>query len=125
MTKATEFLTAQVAGQFLGAVIVRTARKSWTCTTTRDGRNPRHPDCTTAIKPGDLHIEYVGNAAACESGTRYCIPCGLLSFGDETDGAGSVFGLVCGACGDEHHVTLGEVVLVCHTCGSPDLRAAA
>lgn len=39
--------------------------------------NPNYRDgCVGDIAPGDRYIEYVGEAAAWESGSRYCLPCG-------------------------------------------------
>ena len=37
----------------------------------------RAEDCAGDIKPGDRYVEYLGEAAAYESGHRYCWPCGL------------------------------------------------
>lgn len=41
----------------------------------------RSPECAGDIKPGDRYVEYLGEAAAYESGHRYCWPCGLQTWG--------------------------------------------
>ncbi|MEQ7008382.1 hypothetical protein ABN028_19595 [Actinopolymorpha sp. B17G11] len=46
--------------------------------------NPNHRanvmQCTGDILPGDRYIEYLGEAAAYQSGTRYCLPCGIAAW---------------------------------------------
>lgn len=42
----------------------RTARKQWRC-----------EGCGAAIEPGERHLEYLGEAHAYQSGTRYCAVC--------------------------------------------------
>jgi hypothetical protein len=36
----------------------------------------RSPGCRGDIQPGQRYVEYLGDAAAYESGHRYCLPCG-------------------------------------------------
>jgi hypothetical protein len=44
--------------------------------------NPEYQDgCQGVIKPGDVHIEYLGEAPAYQSGTRYCQRCGIKAWG--------------------------------------------
>jgi hypothetical protein len=47
------------------------------------GRNPNYrPDCLGSIAPGDLYVEYVGDAAMAETGRPYCLRCGLATWGE-------------------------------------------
>lgn len=48
--------------------LLRTARKTWHCI-----------DCQGEIQPGTHHVEYIGEAHAFESGTRYCMTCAFLA----------------------------------------------
>lgn len=41
----------------------------------------RSADCRGDIAPGDQYIEYLGESMAWESGARYCLPCGLATWG--------------------------------------------
>lgn len=50
--------------ELIPEAIARTARKPWTCV-----------ECGRRITTGTPHVEYVGEAHAYESGTRYCLPC--------------------------------------------------
>jgi hypothetical protein len=46
-------------------------------------RNPNYrPDCLGAIAPGDLYVDYVGDAAMAEAGQPYCLRCGLAVWGE-------------------------------------------
>src|SRR5262249_52941710 len=46
-------------------------------------RNPNYrPDCLGAIAPGDLYVEYVGDAGMAETGRPYCLRCGLAAWGE-------------------------------------------
>lgn len=76
--------------------LYRTARKQWTCKC--DCHRPELHDpnnkydhagiCVQEIKPGDRYIEYIGEVGGYgESGTRYCLPCGVKVWGAETDDA--------------------------------------
>jgi hypothetical protein len=38
------------------------------------------PDCLGAITPGDLYVEYVGDAGFAETGSPYCLRCGLAAW---------------------------------------------
>lgn len=40
----------------------------------------RSADCRGDIAPGDQYVEYLGESAAWQSGTRYCLPCGLATW---------------------------------------------
>jgi hypothetical protein len=53
-----------------GELVVRTARKSWSCEA-----------CGALIEPGDRHLEYLGEAHAYESGSRYCAGCANTVWG--------------------------------------------
>lgn len=68
--------------------IYRTARKLWQCKCDchrlpnlhdPTGEYGKHAEfCAQEIKPGDRYIEYMGEVAGYgESGTRYCLPCGV------------------------------------------------
>lgn len=66
--------------------IYRTARKPWTCKCDCHRSDLHDPDgeydhddvCAQVIKPGDRYVEYIGEVAGYgESGTRYCLPCGV------------------------------------------------
>lgn len=62
--------------------VQRTARKAWPCQCPGNGhRNCTHDDCAQEIRPGDRYVEYVGEAAPYQSGTRYCQPCGVAEWG--------------------------------------------
>lgn len=73
--------------------IYRTARKTWACkcdchrAEVHDpkGKLKSHADfCVGEIKPGDRYIEYMGEVAGYgESGTRYCLPCGVAEWSAE------------------------------------------
>lgn len=41
----------------------------------------RSPECTGDIAPGDAYVEYLGEAGAYQSGTRYCAACGVKTWG--------------------------------------------
>lgn len=44
--------------------------------------NPNHREgCIETIEPGDRYVEYLGESAAWESGSRYCLPCGEAAWG--------------------------------------------
>lgn len=44
--------------------------------------NPNYrPDCLGDIAPGDLYVEYIGEAGFAESGRPYCQRCGLAAWG--------------------------------------------
>ena len=47
-------------------------------------RNPnapsRSPECRGDIAPGDRYVEYRGDVFMYESGSRYCLPCGLATW---------------------------------------------
>ncbi len=47
-------------------VVIRRARKAWTCV-----------ECAGAINRGDDYVEYLGEAPAYASGTRYCDGCAI------------------------------------------------
>jgi hypothetical protein len=128
MTLTRAELAIMVDPRWLDAVVVRTARKQWTCTcanevrpgrwvkTTRPGswtqsyrateseaeshadsqrrRYPDadvetgqdanrgyRPDCLGEIPAGSAYLEYLGDAAAYESGSRYCQRCGIAVWG--------------------------------------------
>lgn len=58
------------------ALIVRTARKAWSCTCAQ-GRNYL-PSCPGGpINPREVHVEYLGEAPAYSSGTRYHAGCAI------------------------------------------------
>jgi len=60
--------------------LYRTARKPWTCQCP-GGRKPcPHDDCARTIAPGDRYVEVTSEAAAYESGFRYCLPCGIATY---------------------------------------------
>ncbi len=45
-------------------------------------RNPNYrPDCLGVIAPGDVYVEYVGDAGMAETGRPYCLRCGLAAWG--------------------------------------------
>lgn len=62
--------------------VYRTARKPWSCECPGNGRRPcpHGDDCAERINPGDRYVEYLGEAAAYGSGTRYCLPCGVATW---------------------------------------------
>lgn len=43
----------------------------------------RDPGCLGDIAPGDRYVEYLGEALAYQSGTRYCRVCGSLTWAAE------------------------------------------
>lgn len=58
--------------------IERIARREWRCTTTSGNNAPDRSDlCTGLITSGDAYIEYVGEVAPYQTGTRYCLACGV------------------------------------------------
>lgn len=63
-----------------GSVMIRTARKTWTCSGNGGrGEYAGHAeDCTPQIAPGAMYAEYLGDAAAYESGSRHCLACALF-----------------------------------------------
>jgi hypothetical protein len=70
--------------------IYRTARKTWTCKCDchrpdvhdPTGKLKSHVDfCRQEIQPRERYIEYMGEVAGYgESGTRYCLPCGVAEW---------------------------------------------
>ena len=97
--------------------IWRMARKDWRCTCAdvarRNGkRNPNYRStCLGDIPKGTRYFEYLGEAAAYESGDRYCSSCALAVWDDpdphprcpvcrgRCDWADDSY--ICSACGDE------------------------
>jgi len=62
--------------------IYRKARKQWACQCPGGGQRCPHtrsdgPMCLQTIQPGDEYVEYLGEAAFAQSGSRYCLPCGV------------------------------------------------
>lgn len=63
--------------------VYRKARKEWHCQCPGNGHRscphtrPDGPMCLQTIQPGDQYVEYFGEAAAYQSGLRYCLPCGV------------------------------------------------
>lgn len=57
--------------------IERKARKKWTCRGDGAGRDYRKfsANCPGVIEPGAVHVEYVGETAPFQSGTRHCLDC--------------------------------------------------
>ena len=66
-----------------GYLLVRRAAKKRRCFVAdffaRSGSEKWRPaeGCTPVIDKGDIYLEYLGEAAAYESGTRYCAACAL------------------------------------------------
>lgn len=56
-------------------VILRVARKRWSCEGDGARRPARAEDCPGTIAPGDRYVEYLGEAAAYQSGSRHCRAC--------------------------------------------------
>lgn len=83
----TQLLAQRETISDIGAV--RRAQKVWTCLrsdnfeTVGGWTNPdyvepdKRPGCTPTIEPGDYHFEYLGEAMAYQSGTRYCAACAV------------------------------------------------
>lgn len=47
-------------------------------------KNPEYrPDCLRIIQPGDSYAEYLGEAPAYQSGTRYCARCTTAAWGPQ------------------------------------------
>lgn len=60
----------------IDGLILRVARKQWACE--GDGRHeaPQHaPGCSLTIFAGEHYVEYVGEAAAYQSGSRHSPEC--------------------------------------------------
>lgn len=63
-------------------LILRVARKQWACE--GDGRHeaPQHaPDCSLVILPREHYVEYVGESAAYQSGSRHSPECTATFYG--------------------------------------------
>lgn len=66
--------------------IVRRARREWSCECECHGRGGQraepHEGCTQTIPAGTQYVEYVGEAAAYQSGWRLCGTCAVITWGD-------------------------------------------
>jgi hypothetical protein len=52
--------------------LYRVARKRWACNCPGNGHeNCPHDDCAQEIAPGERYVEYLGEAPAYQSGSRY------------------------------------------------------
>lgn len=81
-------------------LVVRTARKRWRCICADPHRgrvntgyaNPNYrPGCIGDILPGDLYVEYTGEADPFSHGSAYCVPCAVGAWPDDvTAAAGAV-----------------------------------
>lgn len=58
-------------------VIVRTARKTHQCEGDGSASHRHADDCPRVIYPGVRYVEYVGEAAAFQSGSRHSMTCAL------------------------------------------------
>lgn len=83
-------------------LVVRIARKPWTCEA-----HEHHVDCGLDIRPGMAYVEYIGEAAAYQSGTRYSLVCARAEFDEDiaipTCDHGIERGGVCADCHEERH----------------------
>ena len=68
--------------ELVSEAVPRTARKKWLCQCPGNGHQncPHTIECNQTIRPGERYIEYLGEAAPYASGTRYCLPCGELTW---------------------------------------------
>jgi hypothetical protein len=63
--------------------LYRKARKTWLCQCPGNGhQNCPHIMCQQTIQPGTDYVEYLGEAAAYQSGQRYCLACGVATWRD-------------------------------------------
>jgi hypothetical protein len=67
-------------------LVVRIARRQWTCICARRPdalANPNYrPDCPGSyIEPGEMYVEYLGESGAYSSGSRYHVACALNAWG--------------------------------------------
>lgn len=66
-------------------LVLRQARKEWTCE--GDGAaHPTHaPDCPGSIRGGDQYVECLWEASAYQSGSRHTIACAVAFYGVEVE----------------------------------------
>jgi hypothetical protein len=76
-------LTVTVADHATGFLVIRQARKTWRC---EASDREQHPvGCSKCIGKGRNYLEYLGEAAAYESGKRYCRRCGVHTWKNYLD----------------------------------------
>jgi hypothetical protein len=62
-----------------GGLVLRTARKRWSCQGS-GGRPNRHAeDCPGVIEPGEQYVECLWEATSYESGTRHALICARVT----------------------------------------------
>jgi hypothetical protein len=72
-------LSARIAHLATGKLVVRTARKTWRCVSSSGAE--AQPSCPgTEIRPGELYVEYLGDAPAYGSGSRYHPGCAIATW---------------------------------------------
>jgi hypothetical protein len=87
--------------------IIRTARKTYQCAGDGSASHRHADDCPRIIVPGVRHIEYVGEAAAYQSGSRHSMACALR------------FGYVVPYCEECQHYHAADARCLCPDCGRP------
>lgn len=83
--------------ELLSECIRRKARQPWVCTGS-GGNPPRFADrCVGIIGAGQRYVEYVGGAAAYQSGSRHCLACAAEFYTDGEEGRTVIIHLERGA----------------------------